>query len=201
MGYNRTIKIVSLVGLTVALFGLIVAYAILSTNLSINGKGTVAKAGWDIHFANVSNTPSGTATCVNPTIDESTKTMLSNFSVVLKDPSDSCTFTFDVVNDGGIDGIINSISKPSTSNGMKCTGLSSAGKTTDGQKLCNNLNIELTYTNGKTGNVSTSDQLPKKTTHRMSLKFSLNSTASSNVPTDDVKVTGLNFSIIYNQTT
>lgn len=200
MKYSRTVKTISVIGLAIALLCVTVAYAVLSTNLSITGSGSVENAGWDIHFANVSNTSSGTAICENPKIDDSTKTTLSDFSVVLKNPSDSCIFTFDVINDGGIDAIINSISTPSTTNGMECTGLSSVTGTDDGKKLCNNLNMELTYTNDKSGTVKTSDSLPKKTTHHMSLKFSLKST-SSNVPVDDVKVSGLNFSIVYIQTT
>ncbi len=205
MRYNRTAKTIAIIGLAIVLACITVAYAVLSQNLKISGSGRVDAASWDVHFANVQIAGnSGTASYTLPSIVEGTT--LKDFKVELKSPTDSVTFTFDVVNGGDIDAIINTITQP-TSSTLKCEGLSSVTGTTDGQRLCSNLQIDLTYvsdtTNGEYSGkaVTVNDKLTNGATKKMALKFSLKSTAEQDVPVDDVKISGMSFSIIYNQTT
>ena len=85
-----------------------IGYALLSSNLSINGTSTISNALWDIHFENIqvasgSVTPTSAA-AINASGDKVT------YSVVFNTPGDFYEFTVDVKNAGTIDGMIESVS-------------------------------------------------------------------------------------------
>ena len=86
---------------------LTIVYASLSTTLNINGNAEVSAANWDIHLANV-QLNSSSATSNTPTISNKTT---ATFSTTLSKPGDFYEFTIDVVNDGSIDAMIDSITK------------------------------------------------------------------------------------------
>lgn len=204
MRYDKTTKTIVAICLAILLFGLTVGYAVLSRNLTISGTGTVNNAGWDIHFANVEASATGTATFTEPTIDSTTKTTLENYSVDLLNPSDTVTFTFDVVNDGGIDAVIESTTldsivpeckSPTYISGQESK--ESSTQATSNTAFCENLDISLTYDTGG-AKVQANDELKAHTTKTMKLTFKLKST-TTNIPKDDVKATNLDFSIIYVQ--
>ena len=91
----------------VSVLTLTVVYAALSTTLQINGQAEVSAANWDIHLDNVQlNNSSATTTA--PTITDS-KT--ATFSTTLTKPGDFYEFTIDVVNNGSIDAMIDSVTK------------------------------------------------------------------------------------------
>ena len=54
MERQRRIKILALIAMSVAVLGLTVAFAFISTSLKINGSGTFTGASWDVHFDNLS---------------------------------------------------------------------------------------------------------------------------------------------------
>ena len=92
---------------TMILFLLIgVGYAMISTNLSINGNLAVDKVTWDVHFENIvldeKNTVQGT-----PVLSNNDTTI--DYSVTLQRPGDYYSFTVDAVNEGTIDAMISGI--------------------------------------------------------------------------------------------
>ena len=91
----------------VSVLMLTVVYAALSTTLQINGQAEVSSANWDIHLDNVVLN-SSSATTVAPTITDS---RTANFTTTLTKPGDFYEFTIDVVNDGSIDAMIDSVTK------------------------------------------------------------------------------------------
>ena len=93
--------------LLVSAFTLTVVYAALSTTLNISGNAEVSAASWDIYLDNVQLNSSSATTSV-PTI--SNKTTVS-FSTTLSKPGDFYEFTIDVVNNGSIDAMIDSVTK------------------------------------------------------------------------------------------
>lgn len=192
MRYNKTAKTIAVICLSVLLFCLTVGYAALSENLTITGSGKVNNAGWDIHFANL-KTPSATGSAVAPT-PTLNATSITNINATLKQGADTVTYTFDVVNGGGIGAKIKSITYPT----VTCKGTTNDTACTDAIK--NNLQWQLTYSGTKTGTVAVNDVLPKATTHTMNLKLSFKST-NTNLSADDVRFSGLNFTIVYEQTT
>ena len=83
-----------------------IGYASLNSNLSINGISSINNSSWDIHFENIqtttgSVTPNSAASISNATT--------INYAITLSKPGDFYEFTVDVVNDGTIDGMIESV--------------------------------------------------------------------------------------------
>ena len=101
--------------LLIMLIALGIGYAILTSNLSINGITGINNARWSVYFDNVQvNNGSVNTVTQAPTIDSS-KTNI-NYSVTLNTPGDYYEFTVDVVNDGTIDAMIDTVT--STINGL-----------------------------------------------------------------------------------
>ncbi len=103
MEKERRIKVLSLLALIVAVLGLTIAFAALSQTLTINGRASMNKSGWDIHFDNLSNASiTGNAREISaPQITDGGIT-LDNINVLLSKPKDKVEYTVDIVNDGSI---------------------------------------------------------------------------------------------------
>ncbi len=102
MEKQRREKILAVVSLIIAVICLSIAFAAMSTNLIINGDAALENSSWDIHFENLSEPKIvGTAKELKePSIDDTT---IKNISVSLKNPGDSVTYEFDIVNAGTTD--------------------------------------------------------------------------------------------------
>ena len=93
----------------VVLLCISVGYAAMNRTLNIIGSSKVEKNTWNVYFANPLVT-NGSVSSDLPVIDINTKTTI-DFSIILNFPGDFYEFTFDVVNDGTIDAMIDSILK------------------------------------------------------------------------------------------
>lgn len=91
----------------VCLFTLTIVYAALSTVLTIQGSAQITASNWDIHLENPI-LKNGSATANVPVIKTSS---LLEFSTTLNTPGDFYEFTVDVVNNGSIDAMIDSVVK------------------------------------------------------------------------------------------
>ena len=95
--------------LFIALFGMSFGYATLNTTLIINGTSAIQKNTWDIHFENLKINKGSVTATTEPTITESNK--ISNFTFVLDKRGDFYEFTIDIINNGTLDAMIDSIEK------------------------------------------------------------------------------------------
>ena len=192
MQYRRTaFKSLFLIVLLVSVFGLGIAYALLSTTLTISGTTSVSAATWDIHFSNLNASSTGDATYTLPQFTSATA--LTDYEIVLTKPGDSVTFTFDIVNAGTISSAISSLVKGTPS----CSGIAgSSTGTTDGPIVCNNLSYTFTYSDNTVVNVG--DTLNKGETKSVKLTLSYNSSATQ-VPANDVAISNLDITMIYSQ--
>ncbi|MDR0956031.1 MAG: hypothetical protein LBM73_02810 [Candidatus Nomurabacteria bacterium] len=108
---HRNTRIIAVAALVVAVIGLGVAFAVLSTTLKINGSATIASNDWNIHWANLSCAPSGEAKVVadapntyigagDGTTDVSSTTTGDTVHVAAQflSDGDSVTCTMDAVN-------------------------------------------------------------------------------------------------------
>lgn len=147
----------------ISVLTLTVVYAALSTTLNITGNAEVTAASWDIHFDNIQiNTGSVEASKLPTIIDLRT----INFAVGLKEPGDYYKFTVDIVNDGTIDAMIDSV--------IKTPELT--------QTQAKYLKYEIEYTDGNS--INNKQLLPKKMTKTMSVLVAYRSdVASSDIPT------------------
>ena len=97
-----------LVLIVAALIGITIGYAVLNSNLNINGRSTINKNTWDVHFDNVKINDGSVEAVKIPVVENSTTV---DFEVALNLPGDYYEFTVDVVNAGSIDAMIESITK------------------------------------------------------------------------------------------
>ena len=102
---NRKIYIMLII---ILMLTVIVGYALLNTTLNINGRSNISKNTWDIHFDNVVTINGSVEAVKIPTIENNTTV---DFEVALNLPGEFYEFTVDVVNDGTIDAMIDSITK------------------------------------------------------------------------------------------
>ena len=103
--------------LAILLCSLGIGYALLQTNLTINGTSKIKGNTWDIHFANL-NVTEGSVSIgtgdVAATI-QSTNTDIT-YTVTLNKPGDFYEFTVDAVNAGTIDGMVESVTSKLNNN-------------------------------------------------------------------------------------
>lgn len=111
MERERRIKALSIVALAIAVVGLSIAFAALSSTLNINGTAYLDAAKWGIKFENLSEpTKVGDATVIgNAVINKDVS--IDGIDINVKTPGDSVTYTVDLVNDGTIDAKIEKIEK------------------------------------------------------------------------------------------
>lgn len=103
---DRKTLILVLCVMIVSVFTLTIVYAALNAVLEINGNAEVVASNWDIHLENVEVKAGSSGT--TPIILSSTSI---SFETVLNKPGDYYEFTVDVVNDGSIDAMIDSVVK------------------------------------------------------------------------------------------
>ena len=91
-------------GILVVFIG--IGFAYLTANLNINGIGSFGSQSWDIHFENVvvDNTSYNPVT---PTISNDDLTI--TFASGLRIPGDYYKFNVDIVNDGSLDAMFDSV--------------------------------------------------------------------------------------------
>ena len=85
-----------------------IGYAALYSTLNINGKSSISKNTWDVHFDYIVVKDGSVEAIKLPTIENNTTV---DFEVALNLPGDFYEFTVDVVNNGTNDAMIESITK------------------------------------------------------------------------------------------
>ena len=180
---KNTLLIILIIGLV----SMTVAYAALSTTLTISSSAKVASSSWDIHFENLSlvtNASGNTGTVITPAQIQANTTQISGLVVDLKQPGDSVSYTFDIVNSGDINAKLNSLTLTTPSCG---------GNTT----ACSKLEYYVRYTTGGT-TPQTGDTLNKNTSVNatLTIKYKDDDPLSTE---NDISVSGLSVTFIYGQ--
>ena len=161
-----------------------VGYAILQSNLTITGTTSIQDSKWDIHWNNVQVT-SGSVTGTNvttPATIDSAKTTVS-YSITLDKPGDFYEFTVDAVNEGTIDGMIDTIS--SKLNNVEIT------------TLPNYLNYSVNYSDGAEINADQELKAGTTETYKVRIEYKKD-IAVSDLPSTE-QTLDLSFSITYKQ--
>jgi hypothetical protein len=98
----------SIAVLLIAIIFISVGYAFLQSNLLINGNAKVKVPTWHIYFTNVQVTSGSVTPIIEPTTSGKTTTTLT-WEVNMDTPGQFYEFTVDIVNDGTIDAMMNSV--------------------------------------------------------------------------------------------
>ena len=164
---NRTTLSIILSIVLISVFSLSIAYAALSVTLNITGTAQVMDASWDVHFANVKVNPASVP--ITPQISNNQITFNAN----LEEPGDFYKFTVDIVNDGSIDAMIDTI-------------ITTPNLTTEQKKY---LKFEIEYADGQS--INTQQKLNSKETKTISVLFSFR----TDIPVSDLPTTSSNFNV------
>lgn len=177
MRKNNTIVL-----LVILLLSTTVGYALLSTNLKINGLANITKQTWDIHFENI-NVTNGSVSTQNPaTINPNDQTKVS-YSIHLENPGDFYEFEVDAVNNGSIDAMITNIE--STNNGSSIN-------------LPNYIDYKVTYESGTPLDVNHILKANTKETYTVGIYFKSDIQSSDLVNSEPLNLR-LKFEVTYKQ--
>ena len=160
-----------------------VGYAILQSNLSIIGTTSIQDSKWDIHWNNVVITEGSVSTsnADKATIDN-TKTTV-NYNIVLDKPGDFYEFTVDAVNEGTIDGMIDTIS--SKLNNVEITTLPAY------------LNYSITYSDGTP--LQGNQLLAANSSETYKVRIEYKRDIAANQLPETTQTLNLSFSVTYKQ--
>lgn len=185
---DREFKVVAVIALLIAVVGLSVAYAALSTTLKITGSATVNSATWQVKFVEGGTWENfGDASATGPTYGVTT---LSNIVVTLVKPGDKAVYEFKVANTGTLPAKLSS----STIGTLSCTGGTNQD---EANATCANLSYTLVYKD--TGVApSEGDTLAKGSSRDLLLTVEFKDTAST-VPASAVTVSGITATLEYVQ--
>lgn len=199
MEKERRIKGLSLVALVVAVLGLTVAFAALSTQLTIEGSANVAKASWNVHFANLTGpTVSGKASAGEMTSDlgiQANTTTIKLPSMTLTMPDDTITYTVDVVNSGTIDAKVEAI--PTCTKTVSATATDTDKNAADKKMVEDNFICKLTYSDD-TEVIANDDLASNGGTKKMKLTIGYSDKATE-VPSNDVNISDITVTMTYVQ--
>ncbi len=131
MRKGRSLRILTIIALFVAISGLTIAYAAISDSF----KDKEDSSSWNIQIQDLKADTSGSAIYTLPVISD---TALSNYSVELQKPGDSVHLTFKVMNKGSLDAILSTLMQ--TKPNCKVNGSSN--------DVCNKIQYSLQKENG-----------------------------------------------------
>ena len=161
----------------VSVFTLSIAYAAMSAVLEIHGNSEVVASSWDIHLENA-KVKSGSVSANAPSISGTSSV---GFNVELNTPGEFYEFTVDVVNEGSIDAMIDSV--------VKTPDLTS--------EQAKYIKYEITYENGES--ISTKQTLKKGTTTPIKVRVEYKKDlVASDLPTTKTELS-LKLTLIYVQ--
>ena len=191
MKKDQTPKTIAVAALIIAIIGLSVGFAAMSTTLQINGTAEMNPATWDIRFQNLSapTITGGASVLTAPTL---TNTQIGTFGISLTKPGDSVTYTFDITNAGTINADLGSI----TPLAPGCVG-TGANAAADATLVCNNISYTLVYTANGTP-LAANDTLDAGQTRNVTLRLTYLSTATQ-LPTALVNINNLGITLVYVQ--
>lgn len=190
-----------IIGAGIIVFALVVAigvvYAAYTQSLYIDGNATVKANSWKIRFANLSEVKlTGEAQQLTAPTINTNDTTIGDYSVLISKPGDSITYTFDIVNEG----TFNATAPIPTVTAPTCTGVGE-NATEDAANVCKYLTYTLTIPESAIQDGSIIN-LPNKTTITgctITLTYSAD-VPHTELPTNDVAISGLNKSIVFSQT-
>ena len=192
-----------LLGGTILILALItvvgIVYAAYSQTLNIDGTATVKSAKWEIKFANLSNVQlTGKASEVTAPSIKSNETTIGDYSVLISEPGDSVTYTFNIVNNGTFDATASIASI--TGLNPKCTGTGNNAED-DAANVCKYLTYSWKFPDDSiaadedTINLGAGKTL---TGVSLTLKYA-DSIPSEELPVNDVAISELDTSIVFTQ--
>lgn len=194
MNKERKTMYISILALVIAVVGVSIAYAALSTSLKVKfGTVTQSAFNWDIKLnkGTVNGVSSGTSTtvCGNATVTDSS---VSIGSVTLSKPGDKCTYPLTAQNKGDVDAVLSSITATSP-DGVSCNSSS------EGKLVCGNVVYSLTSDSNGVNFLKRGEQRIAKTNGTADFYLVVSYSVSPEVSNEEITHTGAGFTVVYGQ--
>ncbi len=177
---KKVFQIFSVVALILAVVGISIGFAALSSTLEVTGTARVVPANWSVHFDSeyeFNDNDTSASEGSTPTINN---TEFKNYQIVLTKPGDKGTYTLTVENDGDIDAKVGTVNLGST---LTFSGTSAA----DEALVQSNVTYTLTWADGTA--IAQNDELAHGTTKDIVIEVTYDSEATA-LPENPVTVSG-----------
>jgi hypothetical protein len=195
---NKNVVAFGGLAVVIALIAVSLAYAGFTQTLNINGSAGIKAAKWDVHFANLVESTSGSTVVGVPATIKSGNTSIGNYSVTFFNPGDSLTYTFDVVNSGNFSAQLTGVNI-----GVPSCKLTVTGQTnTNAINVCNNISYELfdATTGVKITAPDNGVVVANGGTRHLRLVLTYNNTTNETyIANNDIEITGLAVTLTYSQ--
>ncbi len=188
---KKMVQLFSIVALFLAVIGISIGFAALSTAMEISGTVRVIPANWSVKFNSAvfsNNDTHATDNDVTPTL---TSTNISGYEIVLTRPGDKGTYTVEVENDGNIDAKVSAV----TIGTPVYTG-TGANAAADQTLVQNNVTYTIKWQGGT--NIALGDTLDAGDTAYIEITAEYNASATA-MPENPVTITGQKLNVTFEQ--
>lgn len=194
MNKERKSMYISIIALIIAVIGVTIGYAALSTSLKVKfGTVTQSKFNWDVALENgtVTGVNSGTSgtTCGTATVSDSE---VSVESIKLSKPGDKCSYHLSVKNAGDVDAVLSNISSVAPE-GVSCKN----GQ--NGELICGNVTYSLNSDANGNSPLTIGQQRVGKTNGTADFYLVVSYQVGAQVLNEEVTHTGAGFTVVYSQ--
>lgn len=202
MQNNRNRKIILMIVLCIAVVGITVAYATMTTTLTIKGEAVMDTESWKIKLSNLvlDSAGAGSFTTEPEIVDE---VFIENYVARLTKPGDQVIMKFNVDNAGSLDADLSS----AVLGNLTCTSAATPAVENDANLVCGNLSYTLVYTDATTqeqtavaysagAEVANGQKLLAGKSVNMTLKLEY---TGNTLPSDNVNITIGDTTLVYNQ--
>jgi uncharacterized repeat protein (TIGR01451 family) len=186
---KKVLQIVSMVVLFLAVVGISIGFAMMSTQLSITGTAKVVPATWDIKFLQNYSFSDNDTDAEETEVPTITDTTITDYEVTLTKPGDKGTYLFTVKNNGTINAKVSTVTLGST--------LTVSGSSQSDEDIVRaNLVYNVTWSNGDP--IQANDALAAGAQRDVKIEVEYSSSATQ-LPQDEVTVTGRDLTILFVQ--
>ena len=188
---KKMVQLFSIVALFLAVIGISIGFAALSTAMEISGTVRVIPANWSVKFNSAEFSDNDTYATNNNVTPTLTTTTISGYEIVLTRPGDKGTYTVEVENDGDIDAKVSAV----TIGTPVYTG-TGANAAADETLVQNNVTYTITWQGG--GTIGVGDPLDHGDKAYIVITAEYNANATS-MPTNPVTITGQTLNVTFEQ--
>ena len=191
---KKMLQLFSIVALFLAVVGVSIGFAALSTSLQISGTAKVVPATWKVEFLTPTfsnnSTDAAEAAGVTPTVNATT---FSGYQIVLTKPGDKGTYTVPVKNNGSIPAKVKTVTLGSS---LTYTGTGDT-KTADEAAVTGKIIYDVKWSTGDPITAET-DTLAVGETKNIIIEVTYDSSATT-LPTNPVTIGGRDLTIVFEQ--
>ena len=188
---QKMFQLFSVLALFLAVLGISIGFAAMSTTLQIQGTAKVVPATWDIKFTANEFDDNDTDASATGT-PEMTDTRFTGYEITLTKPGDKGTYLVTVTNNGTIDAKVGTVTLGSGA-------LTMTGDAADVAKLTGHINYTVTWADGS--EIATNDALPHtagSNTKQIKIEVEYDPEATE-LPENPVTISGRDLTVVFNQ--